>query len=185
MHAMKLNQLAKHTKSCRSENGPAIAHASVTSNISDLNTFSEQNNVGLVTWDYHIFLINPLFHIDNCFIIAIVWSKVDSISDGGEVPVPSAATISTLLGSYSLANIRVRLSNFFEIHVGTPTSTRRRLFWLCWLIFWGNWLDRIERELLTCLCVSVMEFSRAGFKRPEAESSDSKHVSLFVSAALR
>ena len=83
---MKLNQLAKHTKSCRSENGPAIAHASVTSNISDLNTFSEQNNVGLVTWDYHIFLINPLFHMDNCFIIAIViWSRVDSISDGGEV----------------------------------------------------------------------------------------------------
>ena len=27
---MQLNQLAKHTKSCRSENGPAIAHASIT-----------------------------------------------------------------------------------------------------------------------------------------------------------
>ena len=83
MHAMQLNQLAKHTKSCRSENGPTIAHASLASNFSDISSFSEQNNVGLVTWDYHIFLINPLFHIDMCSIIAIVWSKVDSISDGG------------------------------------------------------------------------------------------------------
>ena len=82
---MQLNQLAKHTKSCRSENGLAIAHASLASNFSDISSFSEQNNVGLVTLDYHIFLINPLFHIDMCSIIAIVWSKVDSISDGGEV----------------------------------------------------------------------------------------------------
>ena len=76
---------AKHTKSCRSESCPAIPHTSVTSNFSGISSFSTQKNVWLVTRDFHIFLINPLFHIDNCFIIAIVWSKVDSISDGGEV----------------------------------------------------------------------------------------------------
>ena len=85
VHAMELNQLAKHTKSCRAESGPAIDLASVTSNDSGINSVSIHKNVSLVAWDYHIFLINPLFHVDTCLIIAIVWSKVDSISDGGEV----------------------------------------------------------------------------------------------------
>ena len=86
VHAMELNQLAKHTKSCRAESGPAIDLASVTSNDSSINSVSMHKNVSLVTWDFYIFLINPLFHVDTCLIIAIVWSKVDSISDGGEVP---------------------------------------------------------------------------------------------------
>ena len=85
VHAMELNQLAKHTKSCNAESGPAIELAFVTSNDSGISSVSIHKNVSLVTWDYHIFLINSLFHIDTCLIIPIVWSKVDSINDGGEV----------------------------------------------------------------------------------------------------
>ena len=82
---MEFNQLAKHTKSCRAESGPAIDLAFVTSNDSGISSVSIHKNVSLVTWDYQIFLINSLFHVDTCLNIAIVWSKVDSINDGGEV----------------------------------------------------------------------------------------------------
>ena len=54
VHAMELNQLAKHTKSCRAESGPAIDLASITSNDSEISSVSMHKNVSLVTWDYHI-----------------------------------------------------------------------------------------------------------------------------------
>lgn len=94
-------------------------------------------------------------------------------------PVPSAATVRTSLGSYLLPELsRIRRS-FLDIHVGT--AKRRRFV----PPFGAPGFEITERELLTYLYVLVKEFTRAGFIGPEAESKPSKHVFLFVRAALR